>query len=281
MPHTSCIIKIHEAKNSFSTKESQIADFILQHPHSSVYPTIEELAEQIGVSEATLFRFVRKLGYSGYQQFRIALATDIASPQQRVYETTLEHSQESTVSLVFNTNIRALQETLQHIDPEHIKKIAELCIASKRIFFFGLGGSSIVALDAYHKLIRTGLSCGAPIDFHMQLMQASQLTAEDSAILISHTGVNRDALDLAEAIKKQGAQLVVITDARRSPLLKLANHSLFAYSQTSPYVSEAFSARIVQLAIIDCLYVSIMEELGQKGFDNLERMRNVIAQRRI
>lgn len=281
MPHNSCIIKIHEARSSFSMKELKIADFILQNPHSSVYPTIEELAEQIGVSEATLFRFVRKLGYTGYQQFRIALATDIASPQQRVYETALENNEESTVSLVFKTNIRALEETLEHINPEQIKQIAHLCVTSRRIYFFGLGGSSIVALDAYHKLVRTGLACCAPMDFHMQLMQASQLTSEDTAFLISHTGVNRDALNLAETIRQQEAQLIIITDAKRSPLLKLAHHTLFAYSQVSPYVSEAFSARIVQQAIIDSLYVSIMEQLGQTGFDNLERMRGVIAQRRI
>jgi len=281
MPHNSCLIKIHEARSTFSTKEDVIADFILQNPQSSVYPTIEELAEQIGVSEATLFRFVKKLGYSGYQQFRIALATDIASPQQRVYETTLENNKESTVALVFNTNIRALEETLKHINPEQIKQIAQLCVRSKGLYFFGLGGSSIVALDAYHKLVRTGLSCCVPTDFHMQLMQASQLSSDDTAFLISHTGVNRDALHLAETIQQQKAQLIIITDAKRSPLLKLANHSLFAYSQVSPYVSEAFSARIVQQAIIDCLYVSIMEQLGQTGFENLERMRSVIAQRRI
>jgi len=281
MPQSSCIIKIHEARSSFSAKEAMIADYILQHPQSSVYPTIEELAEQIGVSEATLFRFVKKLGYSGYQQFRISLATDIASPQQRVYETAIENNQDATVSLVITTNITALEETLKHINPDQIEQIARLCVTSKGLYFFGLGGSSIVALDAYHKLVRTGLPCCAPMDFHMQLMQASQLTAEDTAFLISHTGVNRDALHLAETVQEQGAHLIVITDAKRTPLLKLAQHSLFAYSQRSPYVSEAFSARIVQLAIIDCLYVSIMKQLGQTGFENLERMRAVIAQRRI
>ncbi|MCA1949475.1 MAG: MurR/RpiR family transcriptional regulator [Treponema sp.] len=281
MPNSSCMLKIHEVRHTLSAKEQMIADFILQHPQSSVHPTIEELAEQIGVSEATLFRFVKKLGYAGYQQFRIALATDIASPQQRVYETTIDRGLESTVSLVFRTNINAMEETLKHIDPELIQHIAQLCIKSSTLYFFGLGGSSIVALDAYHKLVRTGLSCCAPMDFHMQLMQASQLSVEDTAFLISHTGVNRDALHLAETIKQQRAKLIVITDARRSPLLKLANHSLFAYAQASPFVSEAFSARIVQLALIDCLYVSIMEQLGQSGFDHLERMRSVIAQRRI
>lgn len=281
MPNTSCILKIHEARPNLSAKEQIIAEFILQNPQSSVFPTIEELAEQIGVSEATLFRFVRKLGYSGYQQFRINLATDIASPLQRVYETSLGKDQESTVSLVFKTNITAMEETLKHVNPEQIQHIAQLCVKSGRLYFFGLGGSSIVALDAYHKLVRTGIACCAPMDFHMQLMQASQLTEKDTAFLISHTGVNRDAIHLAETIKQQGAQLVIITDARRSPLLKLANHSLFAYSQPSPFVSEAFSSRIVQLALIDCLYVSIMEQLGQSGFEHLERMRSTIAQRRL
>ncbi|MCK7479906.1 MAG: MurR/RpiR family transcriptional regulator [Candidatus Moduliflexus flocculans] len=76
MRDTSCLFTIHERLPSMSEKERKVADFILASPQDAVHPSIEALAERIGVSESTLFRFVRKLGYDGYQQFRIALATE-------------------------------------------------------------------------------------------------------------------------------------------------------------------------------------------------------------
>ena len=70
----SALFTIKERYDDLSAKEKQIADFILEHPRESVNPSIEELAERIGISESTMVRFARKLGYSGYQRFRIALA---------------------------------------------------------------------------------------------------------------------------------------------------------------------------------------------------------------
>jgi len=278
--HT-CLYHIHELLPHLSVKEKIVAEHILTDPEASVHPSIEELAERIGVSESTLFRFVRRLGYTGYQQFRIALATETVDPQRTVYEQDISRMDERTALVqVFKTSISALEQTVSVIDPGDLVRVAELLIAAERTFFFGLGGSSIVAQDAYHKLVRSGLSCCAPPDFHMQLMQASQLGAKDAVLLISHTGVNKDALAIAETVKQTGATLVVISNYGRSPLVKMADIALLVHTKGNPYASEAFSARIVQLAIIDCLYVIIMDKLGSVGHEQLERMRRTIAGRR-
>ncbi len=184
------------------------------------------------------------------------------------------------MSLVFRTNIAALERTMALIDPGDIGRGADLLLSASRIYFFGLGGSALVAQDAYHKLVRTGLLCAAPLDFHMQLMQAAQMERNDLALLVSHSGVNKDALAVAEAVKQSGGRLIVMTNHGRSPLSKTADLALFVHTRGSPYATEAFSARIVQLALIDCLYVSVMEKLGEGGTERLERMRSVIARRR-
>ena len=82
----SCLYGIHSLIDSFSAKERKVADYIIANPQDAVHPSIEELSETIGVSESTLVRFVRKLGYGGYQQFRIALATETVAPDSLVYE---------------------------------------------------------------------------------------------------------------------------------------------------------------------------------------------------
>ncbi|GAB1482319.1 MurR/RpiR family transcriptional regulator [Treponema sp.] len=281
MNNISCIYKIHELLPGLSNKERQIADYILVAPQESVNPSIEELADRIGVSDSTLFRFVRKLGYGGYQEFRIALATESVDPQHRVYEAELNTiDEQSAMSIVFKTNILALERTMATLDTHDLQLAAENLISARRITFYGLGGSAVVAQDLYHKLVRTGLPCAAPLDFHMQLMQASQGTAEDVGLLISHTGVNKDALAIAEEIKNAETKLIVLTDYGRSPLAKIADLSLFVHTPTTLYATEAFSGRIVQLAIVDCLYVLVMEKLGSIGHDPLERMRKTIAKRR-
>jgi RpiR family transcriptional regulator, carbohydrate utilization regulator len=264
-----------------SEKESRVADFILASPREAVHPSIEELALRIGVSESTLFRFVRKIGYEGYQQFRIALATETVEPNARFYEAPIASADgETALSVVFRTAISALELTLKGLDGHSLERAAELVVGARSVLFLGLGGSGLVARDAYHKLVRAGIRGSAPEDFHLQLMAASQAGPEDLAILVSHTGANKDSLALADELKRSGAPIVAITTYPRSPLAKLVDLLLVSAAPSSPYTSEAFSARLAQLAIVDALYVEVMERRGESGVKSLEGMRAAIARRR-
>ncbi|MDP3176331.1 MAG: MurR/RpiR family transcriptional regulator, partial [Spirochaetaceae bacterium] len=263
MAERSCLYEIHDRMDSMSAKERRVAEWIAASPREAVNPSIEELAEKIGVSESTLFRFVRKLGYDGYQQFRIALATETADPSSRIYEAPFSSADGDTaVSVVFRTAIAALELTARSLDRAALEKAADLVAASRTSLFLGLGGSGIVARDAYHKLLRAGIRCSAPEDYHLQLMAASQVGPEDAALVISHTGANKDCLAVVDELKRSGAPVIAITTYARSPLAKMADHLLISAAPSSPYASEAFSARLAQLAIIDALYVETMERLG-------------------
>ncbi len=274
----SCLFEIHARLGSLSEKERLVADWILASPSEAVRPSIEELAERIGVSESTLFRFVRKLGYEGYQAFRIALATETVDPRSRIYEAPV--GGDGAVQVVFKTAIAALELTMEKLDRAALDKAADLVVGSRSLLFLGLGGSGLVARDAYHKLVRAGIRGSAPEDFHLQLMAASQAGKEDAAIVVSHTGVNKDSLAVADSLKKAEVPIIGICTYPRSPLSKLCDIMLYSAAPSSTHVSEAFSARIAQLAIIDCLYVEVMERRGEEGARSLEAMRAAIARRR-
>lgn len=281
MQNKSCIFEIHAARDGMSAKEQRIADFITASPIEAVHPSIEELAERIGVSESTLFRFVRKLGYDGYQQFRIALATETMRPNARFYDADVEAADgETAVNVVFRTAITALEMTMKTLDRAALEKASELMTGARSILYLGLGGSALVAQDAYHKMLRTGLCGSAPLDYHLQLMAASQARPEDVAVLVSHTGANKDAVALADELRRAGVPTIAITTYPRTPLAKLATVLLISASPSSPYTGEAFSARLAQLAIVDALYVEVMERLGERGVSSLEKMRSSIARRR-
>jgi len=276
----SALFAIQQKYPELSAKEKQIADFILEHPRESVNPSIEELAERIGISESTMVRFARKLGYSGYQRFRIALARETIPPASQLFERDVANATDS-IDTVFNSAVSSLLETQKILDRTLIHTVATLFTKAKNVYLLGLGGSNIVAEDALHKLVRTGITCQWAADFHLQLMMASQGTSEDIALLISHTGSGYDTLALAEELRASEVPLVVLTSNPRSPLARLADYILGVSTGPTPAVAESFSARIVDLAIIDVLYIEVMELLEEQGIEQLNRMRAAIAKRRI
>ncbi len=280
MHEASAIYTIRANYSCLSTKERKIADFILAHPKESVNPSIEELAERIGISESTMVRFAKKLGYSGYQRFRIALARETIPAELQLFETEV-HEGDDVVDIVFKHACATLEETHAKLNRATIKEAARLMANAHCLYLMGLGGSNIIACDAYHKMIRTGLVCQYSGDYHMQLMLASQGRRDDVALLISHTGSGHDTLALAEELKANGCRLIVMTSNPRSPLAKATDLVIAVNAGRSSVVAESFSARITTLVLIDVLYVEILELMGDRGVENLNKMRSVIAKRRI
>jgi RpiR family carbohydrate utilization transcriptional regulator len=278
----SCLYQIEQKKPQLSEKELLIANFILEEPARAVNPSLDELSKAIGISDTTLFRFVKKLGYTGYQQFRIALATEALDPKLGVYDTTeLVTDSQSAVHAVFERNSKALEQTLQLLDLSAFDQAARLMSQANSLILFGLGGSSTVAQDGYHKFIRTGLPVFAPVDFHMQIMIASQMSDTSVGLLISHSGFNKDSLYLAESIKQSGASLIILTSQSNSPLVSIADKVLLCAGQKSSYASEAFAARIAQLSVLDALYLEVMNLVGEPGIKSIQSMRNAIAGRKL
>lgn len=263
----------------FRGKEKQIADYILAHPHDSVNPSIEELAHSIGISEATLVRFVRKLGFQGYQKFRIALARESITENQQLFEVEVPEKGD-VVDLVFSHTIKVLQATHDLVNRKLVGTLAEKLVKSGTIFLFGLGGSNIAARDAFHKFIRTGIHCSFAEDFHMQLMLASQSTEKDIAILFSHMGSNYDILSIAEELKAHGCPFAVLTSYTSSPLAKMANMVFKVSPLHSNVVAEAFTANVAASTYINALYIELMQQRGKEGLDSLDNMREAIAKRR-
>ncbi|MEI6875075.1 MAG: MurR/RpiR family transcriptional regulator [Spirochaetota bacterium] len=282
MKESRCLDAIRAQLDTFSAKERRVASYVLANPGDAVDPSLEEFAEKIGVSESTLFRFVRKIGYGGYQQFRIALATETLAPRDTWYETPdAAIDEKSAAAVVFRTCIAALESTLAGLDLALLEKIASLAISAPRVLLLGIGGSNAVAQDAWHKLVRTGIHCEAPVDFHMQLAVASQAGPGSLVFMFSHTGATIDSIALVDEARTSGSTIVVVTSQPRSPLARKADMMLVSRTPQVRYVSEAWSARIAQLALMDSLYVLIMEKLGDDGAKHLEDLRKAIARRRL
>jgi DNA-binding MurR/RpiR family transcriptional regulator len=277
-----CLGKIRSLYARLSEKEKKVADYIIKNPEKIIHNTINEVAEDLGVADATVFRFCKRIGFKGYQAMKIALASEIIEPIQQIHEEISGSDNEKTVAdKIFHSNIRTLENTLQILDETSIQKAVGLLLNANRVEFYGTGGSNLVAMDAFHKFVRTGIKAFAFIDSHFQLMSASQLGENDVAVLISHSGTNKDTINILKTAKKNGAKTIGITSYPKSPICQHSDVALYTSSEETEYRSEALSSRIAQLSLIDALYVNIMILNKEKAKLSLDKVREAISDTRI
>ncbi|MGR4030749.1 MurR/RpiR family transcriptional regulator, partial [Bacillus sp. ZZQ-131] len=152
---------------------------------------------------------------------------------------------------------------------------------ASRIEFYGNGGSGIIAMDAYHKFMRTGISCIAHTDSHFQIMGAGLLSKNSVVIGISHSGSNKGLLEALEVAKARGAKIIAITSYKKSALSQLADITLYTSTRETEFRTEASSSRLAQLSLLDTLYVGLSLQRQEETLKNLQSIRETISMKRI
>lgn len=273
---------IRGSYRNFSEKEKKIADYILNDPRNIIHLTINQIADELSLAESTVFRFCQRVGFKGFQAFKIALAAEVVTPLKDIHEKIEEGDNVRTVAeKVFRSNIKTMEDTLQIIDGEALEHAVSAVMAARKIEFFGNGGSAVVAMDGYHKFVRLGLHVAMNLDAHLQLMSASQLGKEDVAIVISHSGSTRDVLEVLHVLKEKEVTIICVTNFAKSPLSKEADIALYTLSEETDFRSEALASRIAQLSLIDALYTNVMIVRGEEGKVALQDMREAMSQKRL
>lgn len=253
-----CLRAIRSSYHKFSEKEKKIADYILEKPELVIHRTINEVAEDLNIADATVFRFSKHIGFKGFQAMKIALASEISTPLRTITEETTNNDNEKALTeKIFKSNIRTLQNTIQILDNTSIKKAIDLILDSNRVELYGTGGSSIIAMDAFKKFVSTGIRAFGFIDTHTQLMSASQLTNNDLAIFISRSGTNKDTLKILKIVNETGAKTIGITCDPKSPISLNVDVALYTDAEETEYFSAPFPSQIAQICLIDALCLTI------------------------
>lgn len=246
-------LNIQVMYNEMGKAEKRIADWILENPGEILPLSIVELAEKCNCGEATIVRFSRRVGCSGYQELKISLAQE-----QGVKDISDDIKESDTCFDIFekvaNEIYCSLEFTKKAMNPDSLHKAAMLLTGAKRIVFFGLGNSSSVAQDGSHKFLRIGKNATAYSDNHMQIIAASQLGEGDVAVGISHSGSSKDIVDALKLARSRGAKTICITNKGKSPILKESDIVLFTSSPEIKYTILGLNSRIAALAVIDALY---------------------------
>lgn len=252
-----------------------VVDYILQKGTNFISKTVKQIAEECNVSTATVSRLAQQLGYANLSQLKWSVANEL-DEQYVVSEIQDDDSPKTVAKKTLQSNIEALNNTFELMDESDLSKAVKLITNAHTLGFFGLGGSNIAALDAYHKFLRVPINSIHDSEYHMSLMQAARMSNNDCAIIISHTGDDTDTLLLADTLQSKKVPMIVITSFPESPLADYGDVKFFSISEDSRYRSEALLSLTSQVAINDCLYALTAQHFGAQAYKVLEDIRTTI-----
>ncbi|MFB5678578.1 MurR/RpiR family transcriptional regulator [Paenibacillus terreus] len=259
-------------------QERRLAETILASPGAVLRLGIKELAEEGGVSPATVTRFCKSLHFKGYPDFKMKLAAEISQPAgEATYQDIVAGNPLSMIVQAIEANhIASITDTTRLLDLERLEQAVQLLCSAGRIDLYGMATSSIVAQDFYQKLIRIGANSTAFPDSHMQITSASSLGPGDVALAVSYSGETPETIDALRLAKANGAHTMSLTSYGSNTLAGIADIPLFSSSLEEGMRRGDMASRIAQLHVIDILFTGMVSAGFNRYIPKLEQSyRNV------
>jgi DNA-binding MurR/RpiR family transcriptional regulator len=233
-----------------SKTEKKIADYCLEHSNKVIYFSVIDLAEAAEVSETSIFRFCKKLGYKGYPEFKLMLAQEtIADPEVVPDDGNPLHYIEALQRNI----ISKIDESHHVLDKDALHKAIEAICTAKRLFAFGISMSGIAALIAENRFLRIGRIMTPATDGHAQNMIASVANTDDVILAFSITGATNDLLDSLRIAKENGATVISATSYVKSPMRAYTDILLQTSAKEHLLDGGSLACSISQLFILDVL----------------------------
>lgn len=265
--------KISEQLSSMRKSERKVAEYILANPDEIIHMRIVDLATEAQVSEPTVVRFCRAVGCSGFQEFKLNLAQQLASsPSFGQIAVTETDTITEYKRKVFDSTVDTLLNVRDKIDARALEAAVTAMAAAKRVEFFGFGASGAVATDAQHKFFRLQLATAAHSDHHIQNMSAMSMEPGDVVVAISQSGRTKALLRSMGMAKDQGATVIGLAPSG-SPVARQANIPLEVDVEEDIEIYTPLSSRIAHLVVIDVLAIGVAQRKGPQLQEHLLKLK--------
>lgn len=245
--------------HSLTRSGKKLADYIFAHTGEAQYFSISTLAENSGVSEASITRFCHGLGLEGYNDFKLALAkTDHVTDMGELSDSPQGIASEDSLNTIFQkihkASVLSLNETLELLNEDAINKAVDLLVQADRVFCFGNGGSMVMAMEAWARFSTATSRFVHVSDSHMQIMNTALATSRDVLLVFSYSGSTKDMEDTLQIAREHGVSIILVTHYPNSRAAQFADVVLLCGYNEGPLQSGSIPAKVGQLLLIDCLF---------------------------
>ncbi|MDB2582249.1 MurR/RpiR family transcriptional regulator [Gammaproteobacteria bacterium] len=239
--------------------EKIVGEFILADPKSIITMKTAEASSAMGISEPTLIRFCKALGFTGYQELKINLSQQLAADDYFVmYEIDQNDTIHELCEKVFDTTISEILNVRSQIDQNVLSGAIEILANAGRVEFYAFGGSAPVAMDGQHKFFRLKIPSSYISDPHIQFMSANSLGKDDVVVVISQSGTTSALIDSVKIVRKSGVKVIGIMPGN-TPLASICDYPLVINIGDNNRISKPHTSRIAYTAVIDVLTMGVAQ----------------------
>lgn len=256
------------AKTSqLSAAMTKIADHLLRNPTAPLELSITELAEEAGVSPATVTRFCRLLGYAGYVSFRVGVASDIGrGDAQESWRADIGRAfnprdePDEVLRSLLHAHTVSLSTTADQVDVGKVHDLARRIVDCRHLDIYGIGGSGGMAAELAARMYRVGINAHAWQEVHVGLTSAALQDDQCVALAISNTGRTEETIQMLTQARSSGAYTVALTSSPTSPLAAIADVHVTTFAPDGYLQPDDLSAKHAQLFVLDLLYLLIAQQ---------------------
>jgi glucokinase len=275
--------RIGHLQHELTPAEQRVATLVLEHPRLVLNEPIAGIARLAEVSQPTVIRFCRSLGFLGLADFKLKFASSLtgAIPVRHSQVRTGDSTHDVSAKVIDNT-VSAILKFRDLLDVRSIDRAIELLTRANRVEFYAMGNSRVVALDGQHKFFRFRIPTASYGDSHLFALAAELLKPGDVVVAISNSGRLPELLTAVDAARAAGADVIAITSSG-SPLAKKASVCLAVDHAEDSTSFLSMISRILQLLLIDILSVGIsldaqnVREAGDGSETDADQRRMLIS----
>lgn len=266
--------QIESSMTLFSKQERKVADYVLIHLEAIQSTRLKPLSLEVKVSEATILRFCRKLGFDGYQTFQIELIREFAKPTTPSTFFEGEIAFDDDINMIAQKLISNYQsiltQTYEQLDFEIIRHIVQRMHQAKKVRVYAVGLSAASLVDIKTRFFRIADHIQFILDSYQMVVDAAMLTKDDLVIIQSNSGSTRDLMDVLNMVKSKGIEVVVISRNQHSYLKQHADYFIKSTSLDYELVGGSIFQKISQQYIMDIIYFEYMKEVNLSKKEQLE-----------
>ena len=171
-----------------TNSEKKVADYVLRHRIDVQYMSISELAEECTVADATISRFCRRLGLTGYNAFKLELAkASMTRDSHRADAVILQESSgfHAMCKKLLGENVAVLEQTIQLLDPRQVSRAVDLLRRSRRVVCMGQGSSMVLSEEAWTLFSTVSPKFLFVPDSHLQMNTLALMDPDELVLFFS------------------------------------------------------------------------------------------------
>jgi RpiR family carbohydrate utilization transcriptional regulator len=274
--------RIQDRYANLRPSEQIVADYLRNNADKRMSHSITELAQILGVSEATVSRFSRALDYSGFSDLKLSMAEG-AVRRSGIVNIPIELDPEDTLittsAKLASLLSASILSTQANLDTNRLERCLAMMRSARKIVLAGCGGAAAICDEAAHLFMKAGLDAASYSDGYSQIVAAANLRSDCLMIGISHTGTTQNVANALRLARANGAMTLAITSIPASEVGQAADVVLTTGQSSTPSVplfGDFLEGRISQLFLIDILYLGIVLPEGSENGRHLTKTADAL-----